>query len=66
MNTSTETLIAFRELSSPLIPWDTMERLVNAYDKISTVRDEKEDEKELHTVGEIISTMEQANRLTFS
>ena len=43
-----------------------MDKLVNAYDKMSTLTDEKEDEKELHNVGEIISAMEQANRSTFS
>eukprot|EP00092_Neocalanus_flemingeri_P012080 GFUD01013023.1.p1 GENE.GFUD01013023.1~~GFUD01013023.1.p1 ORF type:complete len:332 (-),score=89.36 GFUD01013023.1:174-1142(-) len=54
----------FRELSSPLIPWTTIEKLADAYDKISKTDDKKKRGKELRTVGQIISTLHPANRDT--
>eukprot|EP00092_Neocalanus_flemingeri_P013690 GFUD01014765.1.p1 GENE.GFUD01014765.1~~GFUD01014765.1.p1 ORF type:complete len:358 (+),score=82.60 GFUD01014765.1:63-1136(+) len=54
----------FRELSSPLIPWSTIEKLADAYDKISKTDDKKKRGKELRTVGQIISTLHPANRDT--
>eukprot|EP00092_Neocalanus_flemingeri_P101365 GFUD01129606.1.p1 GENE.GFUD01129606.1~~GFUD01129606.1.p1 ORF type:complete len:167 (-),score=42.41 GFUD01129606.1:53-526(-) len=54
----------FRELSSPLIPWATIEKLVDAYDKISTITDQKQKEKSIQTVRQIISTIQQTNRET--
>ena len=58
-------IIPNRELSSPLIPWNTMKKLVGAYEKISAENGIEDEKKTVLPVSQIIGSMEQANRYNF-